>query len=113
MHENTIANGTSSNVAGVTCTNNTSTSLMDGGISSTNNSDVRSISDSATSVLSSSTNTNSAISAPHIQNASLSVSSGENLPGTPINASVNTTRASDAASENLGSNNVDIADQSS
>ena len=100
-----MSNGTSASVSDMNCTNNTSTSIVDGGISNTNTSD-------HSSALTPSVNSNSGTNTSHIQHLPVSGSSGPILSGASFNNAVDA-RPSDLARENLDSNNVTMDHQSS
>ena len=102
MHESSVSNGTSAN-SEMTCTNNTSASMVDGGISNTNNGEL------GVAVTSNSTNSGSNMS--HIQNIPISGSSGPLISGASFNSAES--RSSESAHESIESNNITMDHQSS
>merc|ERR1712113_700105 len=65
MQESSVANGTSASESEIACTNNTSASIVDGGISNTSNGDLGSATNLATS-------NDSGVNTPHIPSLSIS-----------------------------------------
>ena len=104
MHESSIANGTSANTSEMACTNNTSASMVDGGISNSNNGDLG-------LALTASNSSNSGSSNSHVQNLPISGSSGPLIAGTLFsNAEA---RPSESVHVSIESNNITMDHHSS
>ena len=104
MHESSVSNGTPANVSEMACTNNTSGSIVDGGISNTNNGDLGAAVTSANSI-------NPGSNMSHNQNLPISGSSGPLISGASFNSAE--TRSSESAHESIESNNITMDHQSS
>ena len=107
MHDGALANGTSASVVDMNCTNNTSSSIVDSGISSAANR-IGGSSNSATGPTLTSAGSNSPMSASHNQNVPISASSG-----TPFDNTVDATRSSDTPTGVVESNSSVSIDQQS
>ena len=110
MHDNSLANGTSSIVEDMTCTNNTSVSDNEL-CNAASNVSSRSTSAAVTTLGSSSAGSNSLISTSMNQNIPLSTSSGINVGGTNVSTSAEATRSSETASASVDSNGSASIDQ--
>ena len=113
MHDSALANGTSASGVDMTCTNNTSTSILESGISAAANSVSGSNISATRPTLISSVGGNSLLSASHIQNVSTTSSSETIASETTCDTTVDASKSSDTATGIVESNSSLSIDQES